>query len=225
MHQPLPALPESGCLPDQKCGWSIRIVTESTVEPFVEYLEERLGSESEILYLLERFKRRLEAFDQDELHRQYEANTRQGEDVYDRYLRKFLFDQGVDYPFSQPASASGRADVVGDIDGDDPLVCEVKLYDGDQYGIPYISKGLNQAVEYAHDYGKTVAHLVIINLSEHSLQLPSDEDPKLWPPRLHVSGVTVYLVVVRALPLPSASKRGRSTPKIVKREDLVRPQD
>jgi hypothetical protein len=99
------------------------------------------------------------------------------------------------------------------------------LYDGEQYGIPYVSKGLNQAVEYAHDYGKTVAHLVIINLSEQSLQLPSDEDPKLWPPRLHVSGVTVYLVVVRALPLPSASKRGRSTPKIVKREDLVRPQD
>jgi hypothetical protein len=204
---------------------ALRIVTESTVEPFVEYLEERLGSESEILYLLERFKRRLEAFDQEELHRLYQENTRKGEDVYDRYLRKFLFDQGIDYPFSQPASASGRADVVSDVDGDDPLVCEVKLYDGEQYGIPYVSKGLNQAVEYAHDYGKTVAHLVIINLSEQSLQLPSDEDPKLWPPRLHVSGVTVYLVVVRALPLPSASKRGRSTPKIVKREDLVRPQD
>jgi hypothetical protein len=204
---------------------ALRIVTENTVEPFVEYLEERLGSESEILYLLERFKRRLEAFDQEELYRLYQDNTRKGEDVYDRYLRKFLFEQGIDYPFSQPASASGRADVISDLEGDDPLVCEVKLYDGDQYGIPYIGKGLNQAVEYAHDFGKTVAHLVIINLSEHSLQLPSDEDPKLWPPRLHVSGVTVYLVVVRALPLPSASKRGRSTPKVVNREDLVRPQD
>lgn len=202
----------------------LRSLTEGAVEPFVEYLEERLGSESEILYLLERFKRRVEAFDQEELHRQYQA-TRQGEDIYDHYLRKFLFDQGVDYPFSQPASASGRADVVSDVEGDDPLVCEVKLYDADKYGIPYLGKGLNQAVEYAHDYGKTVAHLVIINLSEHPLQLPSDEDPKLWPPRIHVSGVTVYLVAVRALPLPSASRRGRLAPRIVKREDLVRPQD
>jgi hypothetical protein len=204
---------------------AVRDLTEGAIEPLIEYLEERLGSESEILYLLERFKRRIEAFDQEELYRAYQANTRQGEDVYDRYLRRFLFDQGIDYPFSQPVSASGRADVISDVEGDDPLVCEVKLYDGRQYGIPYVGKGLTQAVEYAHDYGKTLAHLVIINLSEHGLQLPSDEDPKLWPPRLHVSGVTVYLVTVRAFPLPSASKRGRPTPKMVTRLDLVHPQD
>jgi hypothetical protein len=200
-------------------------MTEAAIEPLIEYLEERLGSESEVLYLLERFKRRIEAFDHEELYRAYQANTRQGEAVYDRYLRKFLFDQGVDYPFSQPASASGQADVISELEGDDPLVCEVKLYDGDKYSVSYVGKGLNQAVEYAHDYGKTVAHLVIINLSEHGLQLPSDEDPKLWPPRLNVSGVTVYLVAVRGLPLPSASTRSRPAPKVVKREDLVRPQD
>jgi len=203
----------------------LRAMTEGAVEPFVEYLEERLGSASEVLYLLERLKRRLEAFDQEDLYEAYQSNRRQGEDVYDRYLRKFLFDEGIDYPFSQPASASGRADVVSDMEGDDPLVCEIKLYEGDQYTVAYIGKGLNQAVEYAHDYGKTVAHLVIINLSDHGLQLPSDEDPKLWPSRLHVSGVTVYLVTVRALPQLSASRRGRPAPKVVTREELVHPQD
>jgi hypothetical protein len=203
---------------------TLRETTEQTVEPFVEYLEQKLGSESEILYLLERFKRRVELFEQTELYERYKGNTRQGESIYDRRLRKFLFDQGIDYPFSQPSSASGEADIVGELETDDPLVCEVKLYDGDSYGVAYIGRGLNQAVEYAHDYGKTVAHLVIINLSEHSLQLPSDEDTKQWPPRLHVSGVTVYLVAIRGKPLPSASKRGRPTPKVIDRRSLVDPQ-
>lgn len=202
---------------------SLRDMTEATVEPFVEYLEERLGTESEILYLLERFKRRLEAFDQEELYAAYLGQTAKGEAVYDRYLRRFLFDQGIDYPFSQPASASGKADVIGDIHTDDPLVCEVKLYDGEQYSVPYVAKGLNQAISYAHDYGKTVAHLVTINLSEHALQLPSDENVKSWPPRLHVSGVTVYLIVVGGRPLVSASRRGRATPRVVTHEELVRP--
>jgi hypothetical protein len=200
---------------------SLREMTEQTVEPFVEYLEEHLGSESEMLHLLERFKRRVEAFDQDELWTAYNADTKKGEAVYDRHLRKFLFDQGVDYPFSQPASASGKADVVGEIHTDDPLVCEVKLYDGDNYGVPYVAKGLTQAVAYAHDYGKTVAHLVVFNLADHGLQIPSDDDAKAWPPRLHVSGVTVYVVVVSGKPLPSASKRGRSQPKVASRGELV----
>jgi hypothetical protein len=202
---------------------ALRDMTEAALEPLVEYFEERLGTESEMLYLLERFQRRLEAFDQNELYEQYLRQTTKGESVYDLYLRRFLFDQGVDYPFSQPSSASGKADVVGDIHTDDPLVCEVKLYDGGQYGVPYIAKGLNQALSYARDYGKTVAHLVTINLSEHSLQLPSDADVKSWPPRLHVSGVTVYLVVAGGKPVASASRRGRLTPRVISREELVRP--
>jgi len=203
----------------------LRDLTEHAVEPFVEYLEERIGSESELLYTLERFTRRLEWFDQDELYRAYEEDTKRGEAGYDRYFRRFLFDQGIDYPFSQPHSASGNADVVSGIEGDDPLVSEVKLYDGDQYGVSYLAKGFTQALSYAHDYSKTVAHLIVINLSEHGLQFPSDEPVGIWPPRLHVEGVTVYIVTARAKPLPSASKRGTSAPKVVTREQLVRPRE
>jgi hypothetical protein len=210
---------------EKKFSAMLRDFTEHAVEPFVEYLEERIGSESELLYILERFTRRLELFDQDELYRAYERDTKRGEAGYDHYFRRFLFDQGIDYPFSQPQSASGRADVVSGIESDDPLVSEVKLYDGDQYGVPYMAKGFQQALSYAHDYSKTVAHLIVINLSEHGLQFPSDEPPGIWPPRLHVEGVTVYIVTARAKPLPSASNRGTSSPKIVTREQLVRPRE
>lgn len=184
---------------------TLRYMTEKIIEPLVDFLEERIGTESNILYILEKLKRRIEWFDRDELYKAYEQDTRHGEDTYDRYVRKFLFDQGVDYPFSQPSSASGEVDIVSGLEGEDPLVEETKLYDGEQYNIAYVAKGLNQAVQYAQDYSKTTAHLIVINLSEHNLQLPSDEETKIWPARLYVGGITVYLVIVRARPLPSAS--------------------
>jgi len=204
----------------------LREMTEQTVRPFVEYLMEQLGSASEVLYMLERFTRRLEWFDQDELYKKYLADTKHGEDTYDAHLRKFLFDQGIDYPFSQPKSASGQVDIAAGLDGDDPLVCEVKLYDPSRnYRVPYVAKGFRQALDYAHDYGKSIAYLVTFNLSDHGLQLPTDEVSKPWPPRLHVEGVTVYLVVVNAKPLPSASQRGKASPRLVTRDELVNPRE
>ncbi|MFI1354856.1 hypothetical protein ACH4TV_14975 [Streptomyces sp. NPDC020898] len=205
----------------------LREMTEQTVRPFVEYLMEQLGSASEVLYMLERFARRLEWFDQAELYAKYGADTKHGEDTYDTHLRKFLFDQGIDYPFSQPKSASGQVDVVSGLDGDDPLVCEVKLYDTSRkgYGVPYVAKGFRQALDYAHDYSKSVAYLVTFNLSDQGLQMPTDEVTKPWPPRLHVDGVTVYLVTVNAKPLPSASKRGKASPRVVTRDELVNPHE
>ncbi len=200
----------------------IRLVTEQLVEPFVNFLEFRIGTESDILYLLDKVKRRIEFFDKERLYTECMAGERHREEVYDRYVRQFLFDQGVDYPFSQPRSASGEADIVSGLETDDPLVSEIKLYDGDSYGVAYLEKGFNQAVQYAQDYGKTSAYLLIMNLSDQNLHMPTDEDVQIWPPRLHTAGVTVYMVVVRAKPLSSASQRGKQTTKQVSRDDLIR---
>ncbi|MGW7303176.1 hypothetical protein [Streptomyces sp. NPDC054829] len=211
---------------DRHLNTMLRDMTEQTVRPFVEYLMGQLGSASEVLYMLERFTRRLEWFDQVDLYEKYVNDTAHGEDTYDTHLRKFLFDQGIDYPFSQPKSASGQVDVAAGLDGDDPLVCEVKLYDPSRsYRVPYVAKGFRQAIDYAHDYGKSVAYLVTFNLSDHGLQMPTDEVSKPWPPRLHVEGVTVYLVTVNAKPRESASKRGKASPRVVTRDELVNPRE
>jgi len=201
----------------------MRLVTEQLIEPFLNFLEYRIGTESDMLYLLDKVKRRIEFFDKERLYEEsMAANGRHREGVYDRYVRQFLFDQGIDYPFSQPRSASGEADIVGGLETDDPLVSEIKLYDGDSYGVPYLAQGFNQALQYAKDYGKTSAYLLIMNLSDQNLHMPSDEDVQIWPPRLHSTGVTVYVVVVRAKPLPSASRRDKQTTKRVSRDDLIR---
>jgi hypothetical protein len=206
-------------------GVGARTATEAVVEPLIEFLQERIGEASDVLYLLERYVRRVEWFEQERLFAAYEANTARGESVYDSDLRQFLFEQGIDYPFSQPRSASGESDVVANLDGDDPLVCEVKLYDGDRYGKSYLAKGVQQATAYARDYGKTSAYLVVVNLSPKHLQFHSDSEAKEWPPRIEVGGVTVFIVHVRALPQASASKRGTAEVVTLMKDDLLRTDD
>jgi hypothetical protein len=105
--------------------------TKHIIDPLLEYIAARTGTVSEMLRHLERFRRQVEWFEQELFHRA-SVTDGGGESVYDRRLREFLFASGIDFPFSQPVSASGRADVVADLDREDPLVCEVKLYDGDR---------------------------------------------------------------------------------------------
>jgi hypothetical protein len=199
----------------------LRDLTDQAVEPLVEYLQERIGSESDMLHLLERYRRRVAWFEQDRLFAAYQRDTRHGEEIYDQDLRRFLFEQGIDYPFSQPVSPSGRVDVAAETGSDDPLTCEVKLFDNGRYGPSYLAQGVAQVVRYAEDYGKTEAHLVIFNLSDRPLDLPTDDDLKQWPPRLHFAGVTAFLIVVQAGPRAKASKAGRSQPVTIRREQLI----
>lgn len=212
-------------------GWSfsnednvnaaIREFTDSAVEAFVEYLEQRLAAESDMLYVLERYRRRVLWFEQKDLWDRFQADTRRGEALYDADLRRFLFEQGIDYPYSQPASASGRVDILAEAESDDPLTCEVKLFDGTSYGAAYLAKGLTQARRYAEDYGKTTAHLVIFNLADRSLMLPTDDKTKDWPPRLQVGDVTVFLIVVQARPLAMASGAGHAESIVIERSQLL----
>ena len=193
------------------------------LRPLFDYLFERVGEESSKLYVLERYVRLVEWFDRENLYDRAKKDPRKAEEVYDAHLRRFLFAEGIDMPFTQAKSASGESDVLTDLDTDDPFVGEVKLY-GEGRTKRNLAGGVNQAISYATDYGKQTAYLVIINLSGRPLSLPSDDDPKLWPPRIPVAGTRVYLIAVRALPpVASASKLGKPTPVTITRDDLVDP--
>lgn len=210
---------EGGDLNDQT-----RTFAQRVLQPLFDFLSEQVGAESSLLYVLERYVRRIEWFDRDELYEKYTADTRTGEAVYDKDLRKFLFAEGINMPFSQAKSASGLSDVLSELDTDDPLVCEVKLLDGQDRGKRHLASGVNQVVQYAQDYGKNAAYLVVINLSGRSLELPSDGPSDAWPPHLELAGVRVHLIVVRALPpTASASRQGRAAPITISRDDLIDP--
>jgi hypothetical protein len=200
---------------------SLRELTRAVVEPLVEYIQGALGSSSDILYLLEKYRRRVEWFEQERLFSAVQADSRRAEAIIDADLRQFLFDQGVDYPFSQPASVSGKADVVSGLESDDPLVCELKLFDGADKATPYLAQGINQAVAYARDYGKPIGYLVIANLTDERLEIEADSEKTDWPPRIQVGGVTIFVVVIDCKPQGVASKQRRTVRRVL-RADLVR---
>jgi hypothetical protein len=200
-----------------------REFAERILRPLFDYLDERIGAESSVLYTLERYIRRVEWFERDDLYQRYLADRQNGEAVYDLDLRKFLFSEGINMPFSQAQSASGLSDVLTDLDTNDPFIGEVKLFDADNHGKRELATGVNQATQYAQDWGKTTGYLVTINLSGRQLELPTDGPKGAWPPYLEVGGVRVYLITVRALPVPTASRQGKPRPVSVTREDLVNP--
>ena len=126
-------------------------------------------------------------------------------------------------PFSQAKSASGLSDVLTDVDTDDPFIGEVKLFNAGNHGKRELATGVNQAIQYARGKNKGSGYLVAVHLSGRQLELPTDGPKGTWPPYLEVGGVRVYLITVRALPVPTASQQGKPRPVSVSREDVVNP--
>lgn len=200
---------------------ALRDFNDVVVEPFIDYLDERLAAETDLLYLFERYRRRVLWFEQERLWTLYCSDTGRGEKTYDRDLRQFLFEQGVDFPFSQVQSPSGQADITLIDESDTPLPLEVKLFDGDGYGRGYLAKGIAQAFRYAEDYDQSEGYLVVFNLSSTTVELPTDDPDAGWPPRLHIEGRVIFVIVVQAAPRASASVAGKQRVYRVSRDDLI----
>ena len=171
---------------------------DTVLDAFWHYLDDRLDEGGDVLYLLERFKLKSEWFRQDELWHLYSNDTSSGEQNLDRVLREALFDGGIDFPFSQPDSPSGKADVVALGGTQDPLVLEAKVFDPDlSKDKGHLRQGFHQVLRYANDYQQAVGHLVVFNCSNNQLVLPSeDSDEGEFPPRIVHDGKTLFLVTI-----------------------------
>ncbi|MFD0425296.1 hypothetical protein [Streptomyces parvus] len=203
---------------------SWREFAEDILQPFFDFLSERVGAESSILHTLERYRTRIEWFDREELYARFEADRPNGEEVYNLDLQRFLFLEGDHITHAKPRSASGEADLVGELDGRDPLVCDGKIFDGSSRSKSYLVKGVHQILKYAHDYGQHTAYLVIYNITDKLLDLPTDGTPAAWPPYTELSGVRVYFIHVRVLPpTTTASKAGKATRVTLTHDELTNP--
>ncbi|MGW3451347.1 hypothetical protein [Streptomyces sp. NPDC001076] len=203
---------------------SWREFAEDILQPLFDYLSERVGAESSILHTLERYRTRVEWFDREELYARFDADRANGEEVYNLDLQRFLFLEGDHITQAKPRSASGEADLVGELDGHDPLVCDGKIFDGSSRGKGYLVKGLHQIIKYAHDYGQHTAYLVIYNITDKLLELPTDGTPGAWPPYTELADVRVYFIHVRVLPpTTTASKAGKATRVALTHDDLTNP--
>ena len=203
---------------------SLAEFTAAVIDPFFNYLDDRIDETSNVLYLIERFKLKVEWFMQEELYGIYKNNTPAGERMLDKVLRAYLFDGGIDYPFSQPESPSGKADVVALLDPEDPLVLEVKLFDPSRSkGKSNLAQGFHQVLRYASDYNQNIGYLVIFNCSDGPLVV-SDDDLSVqeFPTRISSSGKSIFVVPVDINPTTaSASKENPTSRQIVTFNDLI----
>lgn len=83
------------------------IIVDNIITPIVYFFHDKLDKSNSIIYLLEKYKMRTEWFTRSELLEKYISATKNYEDIFEEDLRLFLFDQGIDYPFSTPKSAFG----------------------------------------------------------------------------------------------------------------------
>ncbi|MDE0269024.1 MAG: hypothetical protein OXI96_08320 [Acidimicrobiaceae bacterium] len=198
-------------------------LNEAVLEPFVNFLDDRIDDTGNVLYLLQRFKLKTEWFRQQELRQTYFCNTASGERNLDRVLREALFDGGVDFPFSQPNSPSGRADVINLDDADDPLVLEVKVFDPDQgRGKNHLRQGFHQVLRYANDYQQNVGYLVVFNCSGNQLVWPSNSSDSEFPPRIVHDDKTFFLLSIDiGTNRKSASKERPSGRYTISRNELI----
>jgi hypothetical protein len=181
---------------------------EVYLNPFYDYLDEHIVDCDSVLYLLWKFKHRCEWFDRSRLHQLYINNTSDGENLLKQDLQKFLFDQGIDYPFSEPLSPSGRTDIVADLQSKNPLVLELKLFDSERSKDKnWVRKGFRQILQYAKDYNKSTGYLVVLNLVDTELFFKPKKETD-WPPRINVGDKTLFLITINLKPIEiSASKQ------------------
>jgi len=173
--------------------------------PVYKYIDERIISIDSFLYFLIRFKLKCEWFEREKLFNLYSKDTSKGESNLDKILRAYLFDQGIDFPFSKPSSPSGEVDVLSVIK-QKPIPLEVKIFDGKGRSRSHIRQGFRQALNYAKDYDAPSAYLVVFNVSHYDLvfKLSSLE----FPQKLAIDNKTIYFFSINLYPYEkSASKR------------------
>lgn len=198
-------------------------IIEDYLGPIINHFHDSLDKSSSTIYLLEKYKKRTEWFTKKQLYDDYIQTDKNYELILEDNLRLFLFDQGIDYPFSTPKSTSGRADIIGAIDTTDPLIIEIKILDKSKnYGLNRIKKGLTQIINYTNDYNKDFGYLVIFNMDDLEVNFKLNEDNNLFPPRLVFNNKSYFFVVVNLKPRQSASKQRTTEILEITENDLIK---
>jgi hypothetical protein len=196
---------------------------EEYITPIFYYFHDKLDRSNSVVYLLEKYKRRTEWFTFNPLLEKYLNATKNYEQIFEDDLRLFLFDQGIDYPFSTPKSTSGRGDIIGAIDTEDPIVIEIKIFDREKgYGKNRITEGFSQIIKYANDYHKDTGYLVIFNVDKAELDFVLTEKNNIFPPMVVFNNKTYFLIVINLYNGISASKIGATEVISINQNELTK---
>lgn len=176
---------------------------ECIVGKIVSYIKWQLRNVHYSLYLLNRYKMRSEAFKKDELNEIYQKDQDKSERVLQDNLRLFLFEQGVEYPFSCAELAVGKTDVYAQVSLNDCMLTEVKILDRERaYGINRLNDGFSQLVKYVDELQVPVGYLVIYNFDDSQPVVVTETGDNV----IILDDKTYYVIFVNLYNVESASK-------------------
>ena len=191
-----------------------QVFVEQFFRPVYNYIIERIIQIDALLYMIIRFKAYSEWYKKEELHHLYISDTTKGEYNLDKKFREFLFESGIDYPYSKPISPEGETDILTVI-RENPIPLELKIFTGDNRA--HIKQGFTQAYLYSRDYNTPTGYLVVFNVSEKELKfsLTSAEVPQ----RITFGDKTIFVITINIFPHEEpASRRRLETYEITEKE-------
>lgn len=197
-------------------------IIEQLITPQINFLNDQIEKEGSTLFLFEKYKFRCECFTKDLLVNKYDKAKANYEQILEDDLRLYLFDQGINYPFSTPKSSSGRVDIVSNIDTSDPLIAEIKIFDRKKsYGVNRIQSGFTQIIKYATDYNKNVGYLIVFNMEEIELHFNLDNDILSPFPYINFNQKIIYFITVNCYRPQSASNIGKLKSVTIDKTTLI----
>lgn len=188
------------------------------VEPLYEYIDEQLDEQRAILNLLRRYKHKCEWFPNAHLK---ELADKDKEKDLSYHLYEFLYDQGLEFSI-EPSLASGSTDLISSQNSEDPLIADVKVFDGDDRGKSYIVEGFNQIYTYTLNYNEPFGYLIIFKTCEKDIKFSLANETYSTPYVIH-NNKTIFIITIDVCNYDgkTASKRGRLKASEIKEEDLI----
>lgn len=160
-------LPTVGVENESQCSKEQNYFKECIVGKIISFVKSQLKEVHYSLYLLNRYKMRSEVFKKEDLNEIYSRNLQKSEIILQDNLRLFLFEQGVEYPFSCAELSVGKTDVYAQISPGNCMLTEVKILDASRhYGMDRLSDGLSQLLKYVDELQLSVGYLVVFNFDD-----------------------------------------------------------
>jgi len=146
---------------------AVNTIRQVFLIPFYEYVDEHLDDQRTMLSLLIRYKHRSEWFQKDTLW-DLSQETQVGEKNLAQDLYGYLYDQGIDFTI-EPSSITGKIDFIAAQNTTDPVLLDVKIFDGKDKSKHYIRKGFNQLYTYTQQFNRPFGYLVIYKTTDRDL--------------------------------------------------------
>lgn len=187
--------------------------------PFSDYVDEHIDDRDFVLFTLLKYKHRCEWFRRTELYKRWEEDSRSGEKQLALDLNEYLFEQGVEFQV-EPASASGRADIVAAASSDFPMVADAKVFKPGG-GKAYLIQGFRQVYQYACDHNQPFGYLAIFNVSDCQLRFAA-ASVGVPVPYVTCNNKTIFFLEIDIFPhAESASKRKSADVLEITQEEIL----